>query len=185
MSDQGQHLRIGPQHGKLILRTSRQGLAAQAGHDLTIEITHWSGEVVLTDDLSTTTVKVTAETGSFRIVEGTGGLKPLSEKDKRDIAHTARKLLDTDRHPEVVFTSTAAVPDDAGGGTVDGILTVLGKDRPFRLDVARLAEGRYRCTGGVVQSEYGIKPYTAFFGALKLADRVEVETEVDLSGDDR
>jgi polyisoprenoid-binding protein YceI len=185
MSDQGQHHRIGPEHGKLILRTTRQGLAAQAGHDLTIEITRWSGEVVLTDDPSTSTVKVTVDTGSFRIVEGSGGLKPLSEKDKRDIAHTARKLLDADRHPEAVFTSTAAVANAAGGGAVDGILTVLGKDRPLRLDIVRSGERRYRCSGSIVQSEYGIRPYTAFFGALKLADRVEVETEVDLSGEDR
>jgi len=29
----------------------------------------------------------------------------------------------------------------------------------------------------VVQTEYGIKPYTAFFGALKLRDEVAVEFE--------
>jgi hypothetical protein len=33
----------------------------------------------------------------------------------------------------------------------------------------------------VVQSAFGIKPYTGFFGALKLRDEVGVEFEVDLS----
>ena len=41
--------------------------------------------------------------------------------------------------------------------------------------------GRYRGTATVVQSAFGIKPYTGFFGALKLRDEVGVEFEVDLS----
>lgn len=167
------------------MRTSRQGLAAQVGHDLTIEVTRWSGDVHLAQDPSADTVKIIAETGSFRIVDATGGLKPLSERDKREIAYTVRKLLDVDLHPEAVFTSTGVIADEDGNGTVEGILTMLDKDRPFRLHVARLGDGRYRCGGSVVQSEYGIKAYTAFFGALKLADRVEVEVEVDLSACDR
>ena len=33
----------------------------------------------------------------------------------------------------------------------------------------------------LVQTRFGIKPYTGFFGALKLKDEVMVEFEVDLS----
>jgi hypothetical protein len=46
--------------------------------------------------------------------------------------------------------------------------------------------GTYRGTGTVVQSAYGIKPYTAFFGALKVRDTVDVEVEATIpaSGDD-
>jgi hypothetical protein len=57
------------------------------------------------------------------------------------------------------------------------------RKRPLQLEVSRLGAGRYRARGQVVQSEYGIKPYTALFGALKLADPVGVEAEVDVSGD--
>ncbi|MEU8262674.1 YceI family protein [Micromonospora sp. NPDC048999] len=39
---------------------------------------------------------------------------------------------------------------------------------------------RYRATAVVAQSAYGIKPYSAFLGALKVRDDVEVEIEVDL-----
>jgi hypothetical protein len=34
----------------------------------------------------------------------------------------------------------------------------------------------------VVQSAYGIKPYTAFLGALKVRDAVGVAATVDLTG---
>jgi hypothetical protein len=32
-----------------------------------------------------------------------------------------------------------------------------------------------------VQSDYGIKPYTAFLGALRVRDAVDVDVELDLS----
>ena len=38
--------------GRITLRTSRDGLAAQAGHDLTIEVSRWSGELVIGADLA-------------------------------------------------------------------------------------------------------------------------------------
>jgi polyisoprenoid-binding protein YceI len=172
------NVQIGPEHGRLLLRTGRKGIAAQAGHDLTIEVTRWSGELVLADDVTESTVTVTAEVGSLRVLEGKGGVKSLSDRDKREIAATARRLLDADRQPEARFTSSRISAD----GTVDGTLTILGKDRPFQLKVGQPGENRFRGTGTVVQSEYGIKPYTAMLGALKLADPVEVEAEIDLSG---
>jgi polyisoprenoid-binding protein YceI len=174
--------RIGPERGRLILRTSRQGLAAQAGHDLTIEVVRWSGEVVLADDPAASTMAVTVDTGSLRVLEGTGGIKPLSERDKREIAQTARRLLDSDRQPEARFASTKITAEGRERGAVDGTLTLLGKEAPVRLEVTHLGNNRYRATATVVQSAFGIKPYTAFFGALKLADPVRVEAEVDLSG---
>jgi polyisoprenoid-binding protein YceI len=182
MPETGQRHRIGPEHGRLVLHTTRQGLAAQAGHDLTIEVTRWSGEVLVADDPAASAVTVTVETGSLRVVAGTGGITPLSERDKREIAHTARGLLDADHQPEARFASTATTRAGQDDGTIDGTLTLHGTQRPVHLEVTRLDGDRYRATATVVQSEFGIKPYTALFGAIRLADPVRVEAEVDLSG---
>jgi polyisoprenoid-binding protein YceI len=178
-------VRIGPEHGRLLLRTGRQGLAAQAGHDLTIEVTRWSGELVLADDVTESTMTVTAETGSLRVLEGTGGAKKLSDRDKREIAMTARRLLDADRQPEVRFTSSRVTQNDQGGGAVLGTLVLHGQERPFTLEVGHPSEKLFRATGTVIQSEYGIKPYSGLLGALRLADPVRVEAEVDLTGSDQ
>lgn len=172
---------VGPDRGRLVLRTSRVGLAARAGHDLTIEAGRWSGEVVVADQASASTVDVTVELAALKVVAGSGGVKPLSERDKREIAQTMRKLLDSDRSPQARFVS-AAVREGSGGGTVDGTLSLRGKENPLTLTVTDLGGGRYRATGEVLQSAYGIAPFTAFFGALKLADRVGIEVELDLSG---
>ena len=180
MPDIGRRHQIGPDQGELLLRTSRQGAAAKAGHDLTIEVTRWSGEVVLGADPAAATFTVTVELGSLRVLAGTGGIKPLTDRDKAEIAATARRLLDVDHRPTATFTSTAVVPGAGGGGVVEGTLSLLGRDNPLRLEISRSDDGRYQAVGSVRQSEYGLKPYTAFFGALKLADMVRVEAHLDL-----
>jgi len=172
--------RVGQDQGKLILRTFREGLAAQAGHDLTIEITRWSGSVVVAEDIADSSVEVAAEMGTLRVLAGTGGVRPLSDRDKREIATTARRLLDADHRPTATFTSEK-VGGAAERGVVAGRLTISGVERPLELSVTALGNGRYRATGTVRQSEFGITPYTAFFGALRLADAVDIEAEVDIS----
>lgn len=170
--------RIGPETGRFLLRTTRQGLAAQAGHDLTIEITRWSGEV--SDDPDSPSVTLTVDLSSLEVQEGTGGIVPLTGRDKREIAKNMRKVLGTEREPEARFSSVKVVADDNGGGTVEGELTLHGQTRPVTVTVTPEGEGGYRGTATVVQTEHGIKPYTGFLGALKVADQVMVEAEVDL-----
>ena len=175
---------VGPDRGKLVLHTKRQGLAATAGHDLTIDVTRWSGEIEVGDDVAASTVSVTVETGSLEVREGTGGVKPLSDRDRREIAATMRKLLDSDRQPRATFRSTG-VAVRAGGGTIDGDLSLRGSTRPLTIEVTDSGDGHYHGTTSVVQTAFGIKPYVAFLGALKVADEVAVDVDLDLSGEGR
>jgi len=167
---------------RVILRTSRDGMAAQAGHDLTIEATRWSGQLTIGDDLRPAALEVRIDMGALAVRTGTGGIKPLTDRDRREIGVTARKLLATDQHPEAVFTATKFEPDARGGGTITGTFTLRGVDRPLTLTVSQAGQDRYRVTGSVVQSAYGIKPYSAFLGALKVSDAVGIEADIDLSG---
>ena len=45
----------------------------------------------------------------------------------------------------------------------------------------RVADGRVVGGASVVQSRWGIRPYSAFFGALKLSDEVNVDVDVALT----
>jgi len=168
--------------GRILLTTLRQGLAASAGHDLTIELASWSGELEVGADAAPVSLEARVDLSSLVVREGTGGLKPLSDRDRREIAATARKVLSAQRHPDATFSATAFEPagPDQGGGVITGTLTLAGRSRPLRLTVSPSGPGGYVATASVTQSEFGIKPYTGFLGALKVADAVGVRVEVTL-----
>jgi len=175
----GRH-ELGPDNGRITLRTSRDGLVAQAGHDLTIDAARWSGVLAVGADLEPTSLEVTVDLGALVVREGTGGIKPLTERDKREIVVTARKVLAADRYPEARFTGTSFEPS-GDGGTITGTLALAGRSQPARLDVSQTAPGHYRATATIRQTDFGIKPYSAFLGSLKVSDAVKVEVDVNMS----
>ncbi|QKW33855.1 YceI family protein [Actinomadura sp. NAK00032] len=165
---------LGPGDGRLLLRTGRSGLGRRAGHDLTIAAARWSAAVRAGEPLSASSVEVTVEVDGLEVVDGTGGALPLADKDRTDIRRNLREVLDSGRYPKITFVSTA-VGEDA----VEGDLTIMGRTKPVRV-AASLEGGRVRGSATVTQSRWGIKPYSAFFGALRLADDVEVEFDITL-----
>jgi YceI-like domain len=197
--------RLGPDAGRVVIKTTRAGLAARVGHDLTLDVTRWSADITVPvgapadttpaetvpaetasaevapdGDLSAATVTAELDLGSLVVREGTGGARPLSDSDRRDIESTMRKILSGSGGPATaVFRSTRVIPS-ATGGAIEGTLTLNGRSQPVRLQLTGPAPGRYRGTVTIVQSAFGIKPYTGFFGALKLRDEVVAEFEVDL-----
>ena len=176
------NFRLGPDAGRVVIKTGRAGLAAKAGHDLTLEVTRWSAriEVPAEEIGGVTAAKVTAELdlGSLEVREGTGGVKPLTDGDRGQIKKQMESILGG---ATATFTSSRIISSGASGGAIEGTLTLNGKTQPVRLQVTEPGSGRYRGSATVVQSAFGIKPYTGFFGALKLRDEVGVELEVDLS----
>ena len=122
----------------------------------------------------------TVDMGALMVRAGTGGIKPLTERDKREIAVTARKTLSADRYPVATFMAARFEPA-GGGGTIIGTLTLAGQSRPVQLKVTQTTPGLYRATTTIRQTDFGMKPYSAFLGSLKVADAVEVEIDIDLS----
>ena len=174
--------RFGPDSGRVILKTTRAGLAALAGHDLALEVTRWSARVEVPDEdaggVTAATVTADLDLGSLEVREGTGGAKPLTDRDRKEIKKTISGILGDG---EASFTSSRIIRTGASGGAVEGALTINGKAQPLRLQVSEPGPGRYRGSATVLQSAYGIKPYVGFFGALRLRDEVGVEFEVDLT----
>lgn len=175
----GKH-EMGPSNGSLHLRTAREGMAAKVGHDLLLRFTRWSGylDIADPDDLSAAALTVTVELDSLEVVEGTGGASPLDAGDKADILKNALKTLEVSKHPTAEFTATGARPGADGSGEIDGTLQLAGSSGTVTLAVVGAGSSGWKATGTVVQSQYGIKPYKAFLGALRLADTVTVEAEV-------
>lgn len=173
---------IGPDNGKLTINTYVGGMGAKAGHDLVLEATTWSGTVnVDADDPSATSVEVTVDPRSLEILQATGGVKALSDKDRSEIASNSDKTLNTGKHPEIAFRSTG-VSGTAPRLTLSGDLTIAGTTRPVTLDVTveeGAAEARLTAKTSLVQSEFGIKPYSKL-GVLKVKDPVDLQIELSL-----
>jgi polyisoprenoid-binding protein YceI len=171
---------VGPHAGRLLVRTARSGLGARAGHDLTLEVTRWRGSAAL-DSASpaSSAVAVEAEVASIEVREGTGGVKPLTDSDRAEIRKTMTgKILQAGRYPTINFQSTL-VGGSPEAFWIEGDLTIMGTTQPVTVH-GSLAGGRARGSATITQSDWGIKPYSAFFGALRLRDEVEVEFDVAL-----
>jgi polyisoprenoid-binding protein YceI len=149
--------RLGPELGRLLVHTTRTGLGAKAGHDLTIEVTRWHGRATVdpaTPANSSVTVEVDAD--SFEVRKGTGGVKPLSDADRTEIHQTLKAILHTAQHPMITFRSER-VEGSAASFTCDGELTIMGVTYPVALQ-GRVTDGRVVGGAGVVQSRWGSGP---------------------------
>jgi polyisoprenoid-binding protein YceI len=173
--------RLRPASGRLLIKTTRTGLGSRAGHDLTIEVTRWKADVTVDGaNSSLSSVSVDVDAGSFEIRTGSGGIKPLTDSDRADIQTTIQqKVLHTSQHPAITFRS-ARIDGTADSFTVDGNLTITGVTQPVTLH-GRLTDGRVSCSTTIAQTRWGIRPYTGFFGALRLSDEVRIEFEADLA----
>jgi polyisoprenoid-binding protein YceI len=177
--------RFGADTGRLLIRTYRTGLGSRAGHDLTIEVTMWLGTAAIGADAAASSVALRIDADSFEIREGRGGIKPLTDADRADIRKTIRGLLDTTRYPSITFESSGlrGVQRDL---SVEGELTIRAATRPVRVrgsideSSGKPRLPRLRATAQVLQSEWGIKPYSAFLGALKLRDAVDIDVDATL-----
>jgi hypothetical protein len=163
---------LGPDDGTLSVRTGRRGTVAKAGHDLLIHATAW----LTTLDLDAGSLALDADSTSLRVREGTGGMMALDDGDLANIETTINDEVLLRR--DIRFRSTS-LKEDGEALHVAGDLTLFGSTRPIAFDLA-LSDGRVTGTAVVKQTDFGMKPYTALFGALKVADDVRVEIDAAL-----
>jgi len=139
-------VRFGPDNATLTVHTTRAGAAAKAGHDLTLLVERWSAT------LDEHGLVLEASPSSLRVLEASGGITPLGQAEKAAIE---RRIAE----------------DVLKGGPIGyraGELTLNGVTR--RVD--------FTFDGGqghaqIKQTDFKIKPYSALFGTLKVADVVE------------
>jgi polyisoprenoid-binding protein YceI len=163
-------MRLGPENGSLTVKTGRTGAAAKAGHNLLLEVTAWEATL---DDSS---LVLTVEPASLRVLEGTGGMQALGDDDKASIEQTiGAEVL---KGQAIEFRSTT-VRSDGSRAEVEGELTLGGTTRPLAFAL-ELADGEVAGSVVVKQSRWGITPYSTLFGTLKVVDEVEVAVAATL-----
>jgi polyisoprenoid-binding protein YceI len=160
------------------VHTGREGGARKAGHDLVIEVTSWNATLEIGADPAQSALALSADGGSLRVREGTGGIGKLDDDDRQAISQTIdEEVL---RGDAIEFRSTSVEPGSVEEQLrVRGELELNGTIKPVEFEVL-LQDNQLMAETTVAQSEWGIKPYTTLFGALKVADAVKVTVEADL-----
>jgi polyisoprenoid-binding protein YceI len=174
---------LGPTDGRLQIRTGREGLAQKVGHDLTLELSNWNATVTIDPEPAQSMVTAAIETRSMEVIAATGGVKAMTDKDKKDIKKNIAGLLGDQT---ITFQSKSVQPRSESAVTVVGDLSIGGYTRETTVDLSIQPDGtatRLTARVPVIQSSFGVKPFSAMLGALKVKDEVQVELEVRLSAE--
>jgi hypothetical protein len=161
--------RLGPDNATLSVHTRRGGAAAKAGHDLELYVTSWEATL----DLEAGTAELSADGGSLRVQKGTGGMMELGDEDKENIHKTIDDEVLEKRNITFRSTSVEGAQTDY---RVDGELTLAGKTQPLSFDLV-VDNGAVSARATVSQTRWGMKPFSALFGTLKVLDEVEVQLQ--------
>jgi hypothetical protein len=165
----GTHV-LGPESGTLAVLTGKGGAAAMAGHNLILRVTRWSATIEAGEEIA---FALTADSRSLRVIRGTGGMMPLGDEEKAGIAQTIdEEVL---RGGEIAFRSTEVEAAEGGARLrVTGQLGLLGFWHETSFALAVTGDGRLAGNARIKQSDWRIKPYSALFGTLKVADVLDV-----------
>jgi YceI-like domain len=170
---------VGPDQGQLVVTTGTAGPAARAGHDLTIIVGSWAATLTIATPGAGDTLELWADPGSFVVSAGRGGASPLSPEDMAGIAATIRQEI-LPRAP-IRFESTQVSHTAANDAlSVTGGLELAGARRSITFELQCAEDGHLTAEIPLRQTDYGIKPYTVLFGALKVADELTISVDAAL-----
>src|SRR5262249_10876823 len=105
-------------------------------------------------------------------------LTVLPEKDQAQVqADMQKKVLDSERFPQIRFESTSIEQIGEHRWKVAGNLALHGRTRPVTAEV-NLMNGVYRGSATLKQSDYGIQPITVAGGTVKVKDELKIEFSI-------
>jgi polyisoprenoid-binding protein YceI len=155
----------------------KEGLLSAVAHDLELRITRFEIDV----DDETLAVRARFDTASIRVVsamvDGAPRQGTLSDADKRKIEQSlADEVLRAREHPEARFTSTRVMPE-GDGYHLAGELSLRGRARALDVHARPIGE-RLVAEVRLHQPDFGIKPFSAMLGAIKIKPDVIVRCAV-------
>ena len=162
--------------GQIRVFTYKEGLLSKIAHDLQIEATQF--EINLND----TGVLASIQTNGLHVL-GTMRNGQLDEnelrlKDRRDIEHNMKdRILQGALHPVIAFNGELQRTQSTL--EVSGTLSLIQRSVPISF-VLRENADHWHANVELVPSRWGIKPFRALMGAIKLQDRVRIELQLPL-----
>jgi len=149
----------------------KEGLLSRVGHDVRLEVTRFDIRV------DADRIEATFDPASLKVLgavrDGRIDAGALSDKDKATIVGYVRDdILGVSRHPTIRYVAEE-VDADADEVDIEGELELHGAT--VDVDVHGRREGdRWVARVRLHQPDFGIRPFKALMGALKIKPGVEV-----------
>jgi polyisoprenoid-binding protein YceI len=168
---------------EILIYTYKEGLLSAVAHDLRLRAERFALEVHADDEGKPSRLTLSVDPRSIRMVcamkngaDNPGALKPDDFRQIED--NIAKDVLEPHRYPTISFEARELIDlGDARRFQVRGELSLHGKKRPVWAAIeseqnALVAEVTLQ------QPDYGIKPFSALLGAMKIKPEVKVRVRV-------
>ena len=170
--------------GNLYVYTFKEGLLSKLAHDLLIDVTNFKANLDVPEDGFTSgSLELEIQANSLKVIcalkdgERSDALK---EKDIADIEKDmAGKVLHPDKYPTVNFRSKT-IQEKEGGYHINGVLSLHGVTKSIDFDIDTNCEN-LKGMITILQKDYGIKPFRAMMGTLKIKNEVNIGFDLSLN----
>lgn len=149
--------------------TYKEGLLSKLAHDLRFTVSRFSISARGTE------VSARFEMGSLRV---DGAMKAgkldrneLSNSDREKVQATLKDVISSREYGEARLTGKLLTRN--APFLIDGQLTLRGDTKPVKIELSR-HDDRLFADVTITPSQWGIRPYRALGGTLKLQDRVRI-----------
>ncbi len=174
-----------PSSGKLFVYTFKEGVFSSVSHDLLLEVTDFKVHLTVPNgEMAAAGISLEASSDSLKVICAMkkGKRQPgiLKRKDKYDIkTFMENDVLHTSKYHKITFQSIEIQQEDTYY-RVKGKLFLHGtiKIITFKL---KSDDGK-RFKGAVIlsQTHFGIKPFNALMGTLKVRNRIKIGFDLAL-----
>jgi hypothetical protein len=159
-----------PHNVRIFVYTEREGMLSPVGHDLKIAVNRFT-----IDELDEGfAVNIEADSLTVAGAMSNGEVSDVGSMDRKVIEKNINKdVLKSKRHKYIDFEGGLEVVSDEEA-IIRGTLLLVGKSGELAVTMRRDGE-EWRGEAVIDQRDFGIKPYTAFLGALRIKPEVRVE----------
>ncbi len=152
----------------------KDGVLSAFGHDLVVDVTKFSINL----GLESGHVGASFDASSLRVrhalaKDGSPDADALTDEQKQEIeGNILKKVLHPEKYPEVHFVGTKLEPSDEGF-LIQGKLHLHGEVRDLAFKSVSV-DGKQEVDVDIHQPDFGIKPFKALMGAIKIKPGLKV-----------
>ncbi len=175
---------LGANSGNLYVYTFKEGLLSKLAHDLLIDVTNFKVNLdIPADGFTSGSLELEIQANSLNVICALKDGERTEELKEKDIADIEKdlggKVLHPDKYPTVNFRSKAIQKKD-GGYKINGDLNLHGVMKTIDFDMDTNGDN-LKGMITLLQKDYGIKPFKAMMGTLRIKNEINIGFDLSLS----